>query len=76
MSDTRQRLTDWMRHEGLSKAELARRMNYGSYAHVHAILASEKDLPPAFVGRFLLCFGPIAAAAVFSNGQECLGQSA
>ena len=69
MSDSKQRLLDWMQREELSKAELARRMGYDSYPAFHAILASDKDLTPAFVGRFFLSFGPTVAASVFGNGE-------
>lgn len=59
-------LRDWLAEQGMTQAELARRLNL-STVYVWQVVSGAREITPGFRGRFLMTFGPEATASILSH---------
>ena len=65
----KQRLREWIKNQGLTHEELARRLGYHR-VWVTVILNSPGPPPDSFIGRFAQAFGFDVAEQLFGDGGD------
>jgi plasmid maintenance system antidote protein VapI len=50
-------LEKWLERQGMSQAELARRLGYSAF-YVNQVVRGKREVSDSFIGRFVQVFGP------------------